>query len=65
MALEYDRSKRYPTLIFKFIDLNYSVVFDVISARRKNLAVGGFPTGPSLLVSRRVEAISVHVITGI
>ena len=52
MALEYDRSKRYPALIFKFIDLlNYSVVFDAISAWHKNLAVGGFPTGPSLLVS--------------
>jgi hypothetical protein len=52
VALEYDRSKRYLTLIFKFIDLlNYSIVFDAISARRKNLVVGGFPTGPSLLVS--------------
>jgi hypothetical protein len=52
VALEYDRSKRYPALIFKFIVLlNYSIIFDAISARRENLAVGGFPTGPGLLVS--------------
>jgi hypothetical protein len=52
VALEYDRSKRYLALIFKLIDLlNYSVVFDAISALCKNLAVGGFPTGPELLVS--------------
>jgi hypothetical protein len=52
VALEYDRSKRYPTLIFKFIDLlNYSVVFDAISARCENLAVGGFSTRSGLLVS--------------
>jgi hypothetical protein len=52
VALEYDRSKRYPSLIFKFIDLlNYSIVFDAISARRKNLAVGGFSTGLGQLVS--------------
>jgi hypothetical protein len=51
-ALEYDRSKRYSALIFKFIDLlNYSVVFDAISARCKNLVVGGFLTGSGLLVS--------------
>jgi hypothetical protein len=53
MALEYDRTKRYPAiLIFKLIDLlNYSVVINAISARRKNLAVGGFSTGPIFLVS--------------
>jgi hypothetical protein len=52
VALEYDKSKRYSVVIFKFIDLlNYSVVFDAISARRENLAVGGFPTGSGLLVS--------------
>ena len=52
MALEYDRSKRYSTLIFKFIDLlNYFIVFNPISAQRKDLAVGGFLTRLSLLVS--------------
>jgi hypothetical protein len=52
VALEYDRSKRYPALIFKFIDLlNYSIVFDAISALCKNLAVGGFLTGSELLMS--------------
>jgi hypothetical protein len=52
VALEYDRSKRYLALIFKFIDLlNYFIVFDTISARRENLAVGGFPIRPGLLVS--------------
>jgi hypothetical protein len=52
VALEYDKSKRYSALIFKFVDLlNYSVVFDAISARRENLAAGGFPTGPGLLES--------------
>jgi hypothetical protein len=52
VALEYDRSKRYPALISKLIDLlNYFIVFDAISALCKNLVVGGFPTGPELLVS--------------
>jgi hypothetical protein len=52
VALEYNKSKRYSALIFKLTDvLNYSVVIDAISARRKNLAVGGFSTGPILLVS--------------
>jgi len=63
MAFEYDWSEWYGTMKLEFIHfVNSFVILDPILARRKNSSTSGSSIGPTLLVSRCVEAIYIHVI---
>jgi hypothetical protein len=65
MAFEYDRTKRFATMKWKFVYFfNSSIVVEAISAGRRNSAICGSPIGPTLLVACCVKAISIHVVTG-